>query len=264
MRALCVAILVPGLLTVPLAADTHEVIKTTVAGREMVSAWYVQGKNTRTEDLSPQRPGPSVTIQNSERNMMYALDPQSREYVEYRPPSADLILSFADWIARPPRTQESGKVVNIYYETIDTGERREFFGRTAKHLLFRERRVADPGACTPSYELEKDGWYLSRAELGPTKRAYFIASIGSPAMCHDTIVVHGDPSPPGVAVLETNGSITREILELSNDPLDRSLFEVPADFRKVDSFPGYPTMTWSDRLQMDWAQLQRAFESWFQ
>ncbi|MDQ2711247.1 MAG: hypothetical protein M3Y24_03245 [Acidobacteriota bacterium] len=57
--------------------------------------------------------------------------------------------------------------------------------------------------------------------------------------------------------------MTREVLELSNDPLDKSLFEIPSGFKKVDALPGSPAMSWSQQLAMEWAQLERAFESWF-
>jgi hypothetical protein len=267
MRTFCVAVLLVTLLSLPLAADTHEVIKTTVAGRETIYAQYIQGKNLRIENLSQDGQQRPVTIQNSDQQMMYQLDLQSREYAEWRPEGTDLILLLAQWIARPPRTRESGKTVNIYYETIDTGERNEFFGRTAKHLLVRERYVAEPGACEYSHQIEKDGWYIPRAEPGTAKVSYsivsYLAFVGANT-CHDTVVKHGDPSPPGVPVLETDGRVTREILELSNDPLDKSLFGVPSGFKKVDALPGYRPMSWSQRLEMEWAQLERAFGSWLE
>jgi len=58
--------------------------------------------------------------------------------------------------------------------------------------------------------------------------------------------------------------MSREILEMSDDPLDKSLFEVPSGFRKVDALPGQPSMTWSERLEMEWRALEQAFESRFE
>jgi len=260
MRALGIMALLVASFTVPLRADTYEVIKTMVAGHETVFAHYLQGRNTRTEHLGGDGTR-FVEIRNFERNGWYTLDLSSRKYIEWSPPSPDLILSLAQWIARPPRTRESGKTVKVYYETIDTGERKQFFGYTAKHLLRRERHVAEPGACGQTYELERDGWYIPPAK-SDTTQAYLIA--GSSYLCHDTIVKHGDPSPLEVPVLETNGSVTREILELSHDPLDKSLFEIPSGFQKVEALPGRRPMTWFQRFQTEWAALERAFESWFE
>ncbi|MBV9304670.1 MAG: hypothetical protein JOZ45_00935 [Acidobacteriaceae bacterium] len=267
MRVLGIMALLIAAFTVFLRADSREVIKTTVAGHESIFAHYVQDKSIRTEHLN-QGGTQLVTIRNFERNKTYILDLASRKYVESSQESPDLILSLAQWIARPARTRESGKTVNIYYETIDTGERKEFFGSTAKHLLRRERHVAEPGACDQTYETEADGWYIPQAKTSTAQVSYraILTSytlIGS-YQCHDTIVTHGDPSPPGVPVLETSGSVKREILELSHDPLDKSLFEIPSGFQKVEALPGYRPTTWSQRLQMEWAQLERAFESWFE
>ncbi len=263
MRSLCVAVLLVAPLALPVAADTREVIKTTVAGHETVFAEYIQGKNMRTEDLTPHGSRRRIMIQNFERKTIYELDPQSREYVELRPRSSDWLVLLAEWIARPPRTRESGKVVNIYYETVDTGERKQFFGHTAEHLLMRERHVAEPGACDFSHQIERDGWYIPRNERGAPRVSYGYVLHGG-IECRDTVVNHGHPSVSGVPVLETDGPVTREILELSNDPLDAGLFDLPVGFRKVDALPGYRPMSWSERLDMEWGQLERAFESWFE
>jgi hypothetical protein len=265
MRTFAVALLLV-LLTIPSRADTRAVIKTTFAGQETIYAQYVQGKNMRTEDLSPDGSRRPVTIWNWEQKTMYQLDLQSEEYVERGPHDADWILSVAGWIARPPRIHESGKIVNIYFETIDTGERREFFGRSAKHLLVRERHVAEPGACDQTRATEKDGWYIPRVNTDTEAAPYLLVSYTGfiTGMCHDTLVKHGVQSLPGFPVLETDGSITREILEFSNDALDKSLFQVPSGFKKVDALPGYPSTTWFERLENDWRVLVGAFESRFE
>jgi hypothetical protein len=46
--------------------------------------------------------------------------------------------------------------------------------------------------------------------------------------------------------------------------LDKKLFEVPSGFGKVDSLPGQSAMSASQRLAWEWAQLERAFNSWFE
>jgi hypothetical protein len=59
-----------------------------------------------------------------------------------------------------------------------------------------------------------------------------------------------------------------EILELSHEPLDKSLFEVPSGYTKVQALtmlqsPLPPPPTWSQMLERKWAQLLRELESWF-
>lgn len=252
-------------LAAPLCADMREVTKITIAGHETVYAEYIQGKNRRTEDLTQDHSPRLVRIWNPERKTTYELDLQSQEYVEHRPQSADWILSLALWIARAPRVHESGKTVNIYYEAIDTGERKEFFGHTARHLLLSERHVAQPSACDQTYQVKKDGWYIPPPEAGAAKGSiHLYGCTGFAGICHDTIVKHGVPSALGIPVLESDGELTREIVELSNDPLDKSLFEIPSRFRKIDALPGHPAVTWSERVEMECRLLEQAFESWFE
>jgi hypothetical protein len=261
------AISVPSLLFVAasLMADTREVIKTTVGGKRMLEAQYFQGKSFRTETLSEDGATLKATIENFEHKAMYQLDMELREYMEWRAQSPDLILSLARWISRPQRPYESGKTVNIYYETVDTGERREFFGHTARHLFLRERHVAEAGACELTHQIEKNGWYLPRDERTKAKVAYLQVTfdLAGSGTCHDTVLKHGDPSVPGFPVLESCGSLTRQILELSNSPLDKKLFEVPNDFRKVEALPGQQPVSEFRMLGMEWEELRRALESWF-
>jgi hypothetical protein len=258
MRDFGITILAAALCGVNLSADTHQVIKTTVAGRETVVSQYTQGGNSRTEFLSEEGRH-AMMIYNSERRVSYQLDVQSRKYVEQR---GDLIFTLALRIARPPRVRESGKIVNVYYETFDTGERKESFGSTAKHLVIRERHVAEPGACESTFQTEKDGWYIPYDDQSAS-RGYVLMAFGGPE-CRDTVVKHGEQRPPGVAVLETDGAMTTEVLEYSNATLDRNLFEVPSGFEKVDALPGTPPVKWSEHLAWEWAQLERAFQTWFE
>jgi hypothetical protein len=81
-------------------------------------------------------------------------------------------------------------------------------------------------------------------------------------ICRDKMIFHGNPAPPGITVLERNGSFATEMLELPDAPLDKKLFEVPSGFEKVDSLPGEPTISAYQRLAWEWAQLERAFNSW--
>ncbi len=262
--SLTIALLFP-LRIVPAMADTYEVVKTSFNGQTSVYARYIQGKNERIEHLTQDGPPMPVIVNLLDRHITYALDTQSREYAERRSQGPDWILSLAQWMARPPRVHESGKTVDIYYEAIDTGERKEMFGGVARHFLLRERHVAEPGACTATYEIEKDGWYIP-LNKGPRAQGGYLLYAGSVGManCHDTVVSHGTPLPPGLPIIETSGGMRREILALSNEPLDKSLFEVPSGFTKVDFLPGFRPVSSSQRLGWEWIELERAVESWFQ
>jgi len=262
----------------PIAADTFTVTKMTINGRETVQTSYQRGDNYRFETVDASGHN-NVTIFVSNQNASIYLDLRQKKYVvlSHKP---DFLISLSQMIRRPPRplpVRESGKTVDVYWETVDTGERREFFGQTAEHLILRERRVAEPGACTQNDQAETDGWYIpfqspSPASRPPTIRMASISAVTSLASprfgigpaCNDTVIEHGKRPTSGVAVLETRGPIKREILELSSGPLDPSLFEVPAGYEKVDFIAGGPhPVSEAQRLAADWAILQQAFESWF-
>ena len=262
----------------PMAADTFTVTRTTVEGREMIQTTYQRGNNYRNE-IVDSIGHKTVTIFAADPNASIYLDAQEKKYVaiSHKP---DLLISLAQMISRPPRPvpmRDSGKTVNVYYETVDTGERRECFGETARHIISRERRVAEPGACAQNDQAETDGWYIpfqtpSVASNSPTLHGAYTIGVQGLAFwrfrigpnCQDRIIEHGKRFIQGIAVLETRGSIKREILERSSAPLDPSLFAVPSGYEKVDAIAGGPAaVNESQRLAEDWTFLQQAVESWF-
>lgn len=72
-------------------------------------------------------------------------------------------------------------------KTTDTGERGQMFGRTARHVSNRERRVAKPGACSASSETENDGWYIAPLQALPRGALYAIDT----HECQGRVVLHG-------------------------------------------------------------------------
>lgn len=273
MRALGFVALLATSLTV--SADTRTVTKTTFLGpysgdRETISTEYQQGDNRRFESEvsvsnSPARQLISITLGG---RMSYQLDPKTREYTEYQIPQTPPPRPGAQEPGSSITTYQSGKTLDIYVEITDTGERKEFFGQTAEHLIWRERRVAEPGACGMSSTREIDGWYFPEPEnMRPRGIVMLMSSSGHGGkMCVDKIVVHGR-QPGGLAVIKNDGVLKVEILELSHEPLDKSLFEVPSGYTKAQNLPMLqspppPPPTWSQMLEREWEQLLRELETW--
>lgn len=236
-------------------ADTRYVVKTTFDGHENIVREYRRGKDTRTENIDPSGSIRNVTIFSFKRRAMYQVDEQARQYTESQ--GADIITTLAGWITRSPRTRESGKTVNMYYEPIDTGESRQMFGFTARHLIFHERRVAEPGACGASSEIDRDGWYVSPGS-STTRLGYGTYLLVGNAFCQDKVIMHGSLTNPGMALQEKTttrysnpagpahtSSESKEVLEFSTEPLDESLFEIPKGFQRVQE------ASWTDHLAYD-------------
>jgi hypothetical protein len=231
----------------------------------------------RTEYLTPDRmrnewqthagawSGPSMAsiIQRGEHDRVYVMDVQAKEYVTYE---MDAHGKPATPTSKP--VADSGGTLQIWTTSTDTGERRAFFGKTARHIITRERRIASPGACSLGSASETDGWYLDSSvvpEWGqPKTNAYgvVVASVVSAEPTTncldkmDNIELHRSGVEPGFPVKVTttvrsqvpgrNGAMRMlastwgsEILELKQGPLDPSLFQVPSDFRQVDNLKSW-------------------------
>jgi len=232
----------------------------------------------RTEYLTPDRmrnewqthagqwSGPPMAsiIQRGEHDRVYVMDLQAHEYVTYETDAKGVLVS-----AQAKPVAESGGTLQIWMDSVDTGERRNYFGHVARHIITRERRIASPGACSRGSETETDGWYLDSSAVPdwsqPKKNAYgvVVASVVSaePAASNcldkvDKIDIHRSGVEPGFPVkisttvrsqvpgrsgaprllASTWGS---EILELKQGPLDPSLFQVPGDFHQVESLKNW-------------------------
>jgi hypothetical protein len=69
------------------------------------------------------------------------------------------------------RSVPAGPVITIDRATTDTGERRTFFGRTARHLITRERSSQSDG------ETLIDGWYIDLDGLPSTRREAVLVAL---------------------------------------------------------------------------------------
>ena len=110
---------------------------------------YIRGRNSRSE-YRPQR----TFIQNRDLGYVFQLDPESRVYTafewnESRRPG---------WFERRVnRTRPSGRTVHVRTETIDTGERKEMFGYTARRVIIRMISRYTPDDESRSQDTETDG-----------------------------------------------------------------------------------------------------------
>ena len=262
------AILLLAASVTPLSADLKLAETITVQGTSSDQVSYYRGKKQRMD--SPQR---GCSIIRNDRSTLF-LDLSRKQFAEGASPG--LFATLAAWIARPPRERDSGKTVDVYYQQTDTGEQAQRLGYTARHLVLRERRIAQSGACETSQETIRDGWYVSRDQIKVRLPRYAAYLSAGGFKCVDHIVEHGSAADALVPLLETTTrtflsgpstppgfSMRNEITALSTTPLDESVFEVPADFKKVDEIPRYVhPLSWTARMEFEWRQLVRAAESW--
>ena len=176
-------------------------------------------------------------------NQRFMLDQDAHEYVFYE---SDKKAAKAATQGTP--LKHSGGTLAIWIESTDTGERRQMFGHTARHILTTERRVPGSGSCSGSSDSQTDGWYIDYSWLPEWRRpqpgVFFVTAGG----CLDNIEMHRhgvelgfplkvtttqhDDFPGRDPKLATNTS-SLEVVEFTEAPLDPALFVVPSDFHRV-------------------------------
>jgi hypothetical protein len=137
-----------------------------------------------------------------------------------------------------------GGVVTYNTTAVDTGERKDMFGFNARHIKSTMSIESSPDACNPmKMRMETDGWYIDfafglncetggsqmtgapQAQGGCRDRMRFnrqgAARTGYPLM--ETTTMYG----PDGQVMVTS---TKEVVELSREPLDAALFDAPAGY----------------------------------
>ena len=225
---------------------------------------YVAADRLRNEWQSQMRDGsgpPMATIVlRGDRDRVFVLDMNAHEYITYETGSRATSVG----LNRKP-LEDSGGTLQIFIENIDTGERKEIFGHVARHIISREKRIAGPKACSKPSVSETDGWYIDGSVMPEWRQqkkggsfgvvVAAVVSAGSNDKCDnkmDKIEVHRSGVETGFPVKITTtlrSQITQpdgsshplastwasEVVELKEGPLELTLFDVPPDFRRVES-----------------------------
>ena len=147
--------------------------------------------------------------------------------------------------AAPANTTRRGGTVTYVTTTVDTGERREMFGFTARHVKSSTAIQSSPDACSPvNQRTEVDGWYIDLSvSFNCNVSGAAATAPRSPAAvgCRDQVKFRREGSGRlGYPLIETmkmydasgqvTFSTTKEVLELSRESLDSALFDIPAGY----------------------------------
>ncbi|MBV8855620.1 MAG: hypothetical protein JOZ02_01545 [Acidobacteria bacterium] len=230
-------------------ADVKIKSRQTVQGHTFDNAVYIKGKRQRTEQMG----GQSVTIQQCDLRRDLQLMPAMKSYTVNPYDTGTEPVNAPAPAARPKTTTErtQGGLVTSTVTTRDTGERKQMFGYTARHLITTIETKSSPDACNPSdSKMETDGWYIDAAfqlECDTERFARYYNAQPAGGGCrdrHESKVVgtarRGFPVWEKTTMYDQGGgekfSTVNEVVELSQATLDASLFEPPADYREVKDF----------------------------
>jgi hypothetical protein len=237
-------------------------------------------------DRAEFRWGPrQAIVQQCDTKRLYTIDLDAREFT-----LSDLDEHGHTKGFKPaPTTPEAGNSpgsLEIWIDTVDTGERQQMFGFSARHLVTRERTVAT-GNCGRSSSSEQDGWYIDLDVPGVCERtsrkpvpglAVLLAGTeGCLKNLHVhrsgitetgyavklTVTSHNSYHSSDGAEKELTNTSTTEVTELSTEPLDRALFEAPAGFKQVNKLSTQPPVPTMVALEMWWERLKRSIRDLF-
>jgi hypothetical protein len=207
---------------------------------------YRSGTMRRKDSLGDGETPLISNIANCDTKTGFLIDPKKREYETYKVVKFWTMSQLDDFRQKNPQD-----VVQIESKTIDTGQRKTFFGYPAKHFITTTRRSADQKSAGGEETI--DGWYIDHEtpdnncapDFVRTEPSYVVgtALVMFPQIAH---VNHTGPVPTGLAVKLTlthkvagsKGSADRimrteeTVEELSDSPLSPSLFGLPSGFRE--------------------------------
>jgi hypothetical protein len=238
------------------------------SGQEMTSTTMIKGRRERSEMSMPGMPAGMAmstitecdlrrTIQINDRARKYMITPMDTDEGEAPATPAGPRPS-----AGPSRR---GGIVTGTINTVDTGERKEMFGLTARHLKQTMMMESSPDACAQNnMKMERDGWYVN-LEYGlncGSERPPQAPNQMPTGGCRDTFrFKHTGVTNLGYPLIETTKmfgpdgqtvtfTMTKEVIELSRQPLDAALFDIPAGYTQANSTQEMYQMSMADAMAM--------------
>ena len=233
----------------PAASDFKITEKTTMGGQTFQSTTLIKGARQRSEmqmagqnTISLMQCDLKRTIQINDSSRKYMITPMSGGDSSGTPGTTTP--------AAPAGIRTGGGIVTYVSNIVDTGERKEMFGLTARHIKSSFSIEPSPDACQKTkMRIERDGWYVDLqygidCDLGGT------GAMGRPAMpggCVDQVRHKNTGTGKlGYPLMETTtmygddgrqmSSTSKEVLELSRQPQDAALFELPAGYTEARSY----------------------------
>ena len=223
-------------------ADVKVRSKQTMSGQSYESTTYIKGKRQRSETV-----GGMVNITQCDLRRGIQLNTNSKTY---------LVNPFAPTTQTTTKTSaltdkngviQTGGRVSTTVTIKDTGERKQMFGYTARHLIITMETLSSPDACNKSdFKMQTDGWYIDAAfaldcDNGAAYQNYANNRTGG---CQDKYEMktvgtakRGYPVYEKTTMFDESGkesySMISEVVEFSHTTLDAGLFDVPEGFREV-------------------------------
>ena len=228
------------------SADTKIKSRQTSGGQTYENTSYIKGKRQRSETNN----GQMIVIQQCDLRRNIQIMPAAKAYMIQPYDETPTGTPTNPGATRHGTAATKGGVVTSTVTTKDTGERKQMFGYTARHIITTMEMKSSPDACsTVDNNMKIDGWYIDAAFAldCDSNRAYAAPMPKAGGGCRDRyetktigMAKKGFPVWEKMTMIGPNGtetfSTTNEVIEFSQATLDDSLFDVPEGYREVQDF----------------------------
>src|ERR1044072_8392084 len=150
--------LIAAFLTVTTSAfaDVKIKIKQAASGQSTENTTYIKGKRQRTENAG----GMMVSVMQCDLQRDIQINPAAKTYMinpyDNSMPGAPGATTTTQSVKSTP-----GGTVTTTVTNKDTGERKQMFGYTARHIIQTIETVSSPDSCNPvNTKMEIDAWYI--------------------------------------------------------------------------------------------------------
>jgi hypothetical protein len=150
-----------SILSATASADTKVKSRQTSGGQTYENTSYIKGKRQRSETSG----GQMIMIQQCDLRRNIQIMPQAKVYMiqPYDQPSTSSTTT-NNTTAPASEPVKKGGLVTSTVTTKDTGERKQMFGYTARHIITTMEMKSSPEACSQANtKMEIDGWYIDAA-----------------------------------------------------------------------------------------------------
>lgn len=231
-------------LTASAFADVKIKSKQTMSGQTYENTTYIKGKRQRSEMMN----GMMVNITQCDLRRGLQINPTTQTYMVNPFTVASQTTTTPVSTVDKNGVVQAGGTVTTTITIKDTGERKQMFGYTARHLIITMETGSSPDACTKTKtKMETDGWYIDfEPQFDCGDSAQYSTNYRNPSKptCQDKYVMktngtakRGYPVYEKMTMFDESGketmSYVNEVVELSKATLDAGLFDVPQGYREV-------------------------------